>query len=185
MPRSIAAFPFRRRRSGRRGPGPGQVGDAVCSGRSRQERRGQGRSSRASMREVELSLEELAESWARSWSLPRIEPKASTAHHPEGSLRGHPPHRPPSRCAISSAPFARPAPPIMMGHYDPKRPMVVPVHEIGATARGDCAHAPVQRLISSSWTCRADGRRAAGNRAHRILWIDTWLRTQYDGLESR
>jgi uncharacterized sporulation protein YeaH/YhbH (DUF444 family) len=59
---------------------------------------------------------------------------------------------------------------MMTGTYNPEHPMIVPVARTAATARGDHAAAAVQRGHDlHHGRVRIDGRRAEGDRPHRVL----------------
>ena len=139
--------------------------------------------------EVDVTLDELAEILGEELELPDIEPKGkSRIVERQGPLHRHPPRRARSRCATSSARSARRCKrQIAIGTYDPKRPIDRPgprrqalplVEDRDRAGRQRRHHLHDGRL-------RLDGRRAEGDRPHRVFWIDTWLRRQYKGLETR
>jgi uncharacterized sporulation protein YeaH/YhbH (DUF444 family) len=76
---------------------------------------------------------------------------------------------------------------MMMGHYDPKRPMVVPIHD---DRRYRSWKTVPMRHSNALMIFIMDVSGSMGDEQKEIVriesfWIDTWLRAQYDGLESR
>ena len=89
--------------------GPGQVGDVIAPGDPDKNGAGKAGSQPGEHAlEVELSLEELAEILGEELELPRIEPKGKQRLITQKDRYVASAAPAPSRCAISSAPFARP-----------------------------------------------------------------------------
>ena len=75
---------------------------------------------------------------------------------------------------------------IAMGTYDPARPMVVPVRDDKRFRSWNTAIEPVANAVIPYMM---DVSGSMGDEQKEIVriesfWIDTWLRTQYKGLES-
>lgn len=138
--------------------------------------------------EVEVTLEELARMLAEELELPNIEPRGKrnilspkprySTIRPVGidALRHF---RRSYREALKRQ--------ILSGTYDPQNPVVVPVHE-------DMRYLSWEELPQPE--CNAvvilmmDVSGSMGDEQKELVritafWIDTWLRTQYDGVETR
>ena len=169
--------------------GPGQVGDVIAPGDPDKNGAGKAGSQPGEHAlEVELSLEELAEILGQELELPRIEPKGKQRLITQkdryvGIRRTGPESLRHFKRTFRQALRRQ----IMMGHYDPKRPMVVPVHE---DRRYRSWKTVPMRQSNALMIFIMDVSGSMGDDQKEIVriesfWIDTWLRTQYDGLESR
>ena len=163
------------RRPGRPGgrPGTGQAGDepgehilevdVVARGTGRDPRRGAGAAAHRAARQEEHRRR-------------------------AGPVHRHPPAPARSRCATSSAPSSEALQaPDRVGHLRPRRPGHHPDQGRQALSLLEDVQQPaVQRGHHlHDGRLRLDGRRAEGDRPHRGFWIDTWLQSQYKGIETR
>jgi hypothetical protein len=171
------------------GQGPGKVGDVIAPGEPDQNGAGRAGSEPGEHAlEVELSLEELAEILGQELELPRIEPKGKQRLITQkdryvGIRRTGPESLRHFKRTFRQALRRQ----IMMGHYDPKQPMVVPVRE---DRRYRSWKTVPMRQANALMIFIMDVSGSMGDDQKEIVriesfWIDTWLRTQYDGLESR
>jgi uncharacterized sporulation protein YeaH/YhbH (DUF444 family) len=171
------------------GQGPGKVGDVIAPGQPDQNGAGKAGSEPGEHAlEVELSLEELAEILGQELELPRIEPKGKQRLITQkdryvGIRRSGPESLRHFKRTFRQALRRQ----IMMGHYDPKQPMVVPVRE---DRRYRSWKTVPMRQSNALMIFIMDVSGSMGDEQKEIVriesfWIDTWLRTQYDGLESR
>jgi len=171
------------------GQGPGKVGDVIAPGEPDQNGKGKAGSEPGEHAlEVELSLEELAEILGQELELPRIEPKGKQRLITQkdryvGIRRSGPESLRHFKRTFRQALRRQ----IMMGHYDPKQPMVVPVRE---DRRYRSWKTVPMRQSNALMIFIMDVSGSMGDDQKEIVriesfWIDTWLRTQYDGLESR
>ena len=169
--------------------GPGKVGDVIAPGEPDQNGAGKAGSEPGEHAlEVELSLEELAEILGQELELPRIEPKGKQRLITQkdryvGIRRSGPESLRHFKRTFRQALRRQ----IMMGHYDPKQPMVVPVRE---DRRYRSWKTVPMRQSNALMIFIMDVSGSMGDDQKEIVriesfWIDTWLRTQYDGLESR
>ncbi len=172
------------------GQGQGDVGDALGQG----EDGDQPGSGKAGDRpgehlvEIEVSLQELAEILGEELELPRIEPKGSekivafkdkyTGIRTTGpeSLRHF---RRTFRQALRRQ--------ISMGTYDPKNPIVVPIRDDRRYRSWRSEPLPQSNAVI---IYMMDVSGSMGDEQKEIVriesfWIDTWLRSQYQGIESR
>jgi uncharacterized protein len=171
------------------GQGPGKVGDVIAPGQPDQNGAGKAGSEPGEHAlEVELSLEELAEILGQELELPHIEPKGKQRLITQkdryvGIRRSGPESLRHFKRTFRQALRRQ----IMMGHYDPKQPMVVPVRE---DRRYRSWKTVPMRQSNALMIFIMDVSGSMGDEQKEIVriesfWIDTWLRTQYDGLESR
>lgn len=170
------------------GQGEGEEGDVLAPGGNQGDGKGKaGNMPGEHILEVELSLEELAEIMGEELGLPRIQPKGRqniedwarryTGIAPAGpeSLRHF---KRTFRRALRRQ--------IAAGTYDPLRPTIVPIREdrrYRAFKRVPQPHANAVILYVM------DVSGSMGDEQKEIVrlasfWIDTWLRSQYRGLET-
>jgi len=184
----LPRFKWGDKQSGGVGQGDGQVGDALGQG---QEKPGQGEAGDRPgehMVELEVSLAELAEIMGEELELPRIQPKGTekivawkdkyTGIRTTGpeSLRHF---RRTFRQALRRQ--------ISMGSYDPKNPIVVPIRDDRRYRSWRSEPLPQSNAVI---IYMMDVSGSMGDEQKEIVriesfWIDTWLRSQYHGIESR
>jgi hypothetical protein len=172
------------------GQGPGNVGDGIGDDDGQQGpgggKAGQGEGDKEV--EVEVTLQELAEIMAETLSLPNIEPKgtrqveaASTRYssiRPVGpdSLRSFKrTYKQALRRMVSS------------GEYDPGNPVVTPRKE---DRRFRASKTEMKPATNAVIVYMMDVSGSMGDEQKEIVriesfWIDTWLRSQYKGIQSR
>ncbi len=185
----VPRFRFGGQDQGGVGQGPGQVGDVI--GQSDAQGDGSGKAGSEPgqhVLEVELSLEELAEILGEELALPRIAPKGkerliSQKDRYVGIRRTGPESLRHFKRTFRQALRRQ----MMMGHYDPKSPMVVPIRE---DRRYRSWKTVPMRHSNALMIFIMDVSGSMGDEQKEIVriesfWIDTWLRAQYDGLESR
>jgi uncharacterized sporulation protein YeaH/YhbH (DUF444 family) len=173
--------------SGGVGAGDGKEGDVV--GKGKPAGKGQGGTDPGQhIMEVDLSLDELAEILAEELKLPRIEPGQASHHHHPRQIQRHSP----GRARIAAAFQA-----VVQGSAQ------APDHDRRLRS-GQSGHHPAEKghplsqLEGSEKPAVQrrhhlhDGRfraRWAKNKknwcAWKVFWIDTWLRKNYEGIESR
>lgn len=138
--------------------------------------------------EVDISLEELADILGEELELPRIEPKGkskiiSLKTKYTGIHRAGPDslvHR--KRTYKQSLKRQ-----ILMGQYNPGRPTIVPVREDRRYRSWKEEKLPERNAVI---IYMMDVSGSMGQEQKEIVriesfWIDTWIRSQYDGLENR
>lgn len=169
------------------GQGEGDVGTPIGAG----EEEGQGSAGNqpgGHVREVEVSLEELAEILAQELELPAIEPKGqdvlSSRKDKYSSIRTTGPeslrhfkrtYRKALRRLIAS------------DEYDPRDPVIIPtrddrLYRSWKTNSQPQANAVILYIMDVSGSMTDEQKEIVRIEA---FWIDTWLKSQYDGLQRR
>lgn len=171
------------------GQGEGEVGDKV--GGEPQEGDGSGKAGEGEgdkAVDVEVSLEELAEILGEELGLPRIEPKGEenleTVRDRYTGLRTSGPESLRSFKATFQRALKRQ---IASGTYDSQKPMIVPVREDRRYRSWSMQPKPESSAVI---IYMMDVSGSMGDEQKEIVriesfWIDTWLRSQYKGIESR
>ena len=182
-------FQHGQRGSGGVGQGDGDVGQPI--GRGQQEGDGQGQAGDqpgSHIREVEISLDELAEMLGDELELPNIEPKGKnaisskkdryTTIRPTGpnSLRHF--KRTYKRALLRQ---------IALNDYNPKRPIIIPTRDderyrSWKTVDEPEANAAIIYMMDVSGSMTDDQKEIVRIEA---FWINAWLSRQYKGLERR
>lgn len=172
--------------SGGVGMGEGEEGDAVKQGPGKNGQGGENEGRH--ILEVDVSLEELADILGEELKLPRIEPKGEhnittikdryTGVRPTGpaSLRHF---KRSYREALKRQ--------ISLGTYDPKNPIVIPVkHDFRfrswTEVKKPQSNAVIVYMMDVSGSMGDEQKNLVRLEA---FWIDTWLRRNYEGIESR
>ena len=139
--------------------------------------------------EVEVSLEELAEILGDELELPRIEPKGKAEHHRgEVPLLQHPPHRPGVAAALQADLHAgHAAADLARTRYDPDKPRVVPIRDDKRYRSWSTIYLPVANAVCIYMMDVSGSMTDEQKEIVRIeaFWLDTWLKSQYDGVEVR
>jgi uncharacterized sporulation protein YeaH/YhbH (DUF444 family) len=184
----LPRFKWGDKQSGGVGQGDGQPGDALGQG---QEKPGQGEAGDRPgehMVELEVSLAELAEIMGEELELPRIQPKGTekiiawkdkfTGVRTTGpeSLRHF---RRTFRQALRRQ--------LSLGTYDAKNPVIVPIRDDKRYRSWKSEPLPQSNAVI---IYMMDVSGSMGDEQKEIVriesfWIDTWLRSQYHGIESR
>jgi uncharacterized sporulation protein YeaH/YhbH (DUF444 family) len=184
----VPRFRFGEKQQGGVGQGDGDVGDEIGQG---EEQPGEGKAGDRPgehLAEVEVSLQELAEIMGEELELPKILPKGTEkiiawkdkytgirSTGPE-SLRHF---RRTFRQALRRQ--------IAMGTYNPANPVVIPVREDKRYRSWRSEPLPQSNAVI---IYMMDVSGSMGDEQKEIVriesfWIDTWLRSQYHGIESR
>jgi uncharacterized protein len=186
---NIPRFRFGNKGQGGVGQGPGQVGDPVGQGDEGEEGAGKaGQDPGEHALEVELSLDELAQILGEELKLPRIQPKGKERLITQkdryvGIRRTGPESLRHFKRTFRQALRRE----IMAGKYDPAKPMIVPVREDRRYRSWKTIPLPQSNAVM---IFIMDVSGSMGDEQKEIVriesfWIDTWLRSQYKGLESR
>lgn len=185
----IPRFRYGQRNNEGVGQGEGEPGDEVGKGEAEDSGQGEaGDNPGEHSLEVEVTMEELAEILGQELELPNILPRGQenidskkvkyTGIRPVGpeSLRHF---RRTFRRALRRQ--------ISSGMYDPKNPVIVPI-------RDDFRYRSVKEDVQPHYNAviiyMMDVSGSMGDEQKEIVriesfWIDTWLRSQYKGIESR
>src|SRR3954467_2698292 len=186
---NVPRFRFGSKGGGGVGQGQGQVGDAIGKGEPGEDGPGKAGSDPGEHAlDVELSLDELAQILGEELQLPKIEPKGKERLITQkdryvGIRRTGPESLRHFKRTFRQALRRQ----IMAGGYNPKQPIVVPVREDRRYRSWRTVPMPQSNAVM---IFIMDVSGSMGDEQKEIVriesfWIDTWLRSQYDGLESR
>ncbi len=185
---NVPRFRFGGPNQGGVGQGQGQPGDAVKPGDPGDDPGKAGDNPGEHAIEVELSLDELAQLLGEELHLPRIEPKGKESLVTEkdryvGIRRTGPESLRHFKRTFRQALRRQ----ISAGQYDPKRPLIVPVREDKRYRSWRTKAVPQSNAVM---IFIMDVSGSMGDEQKEIVriesfWIDTWLRSQYKGLQSR
>lgn len=181
----IPHFEYSDKQAGGVGEGEGDVGQGVGPGEGKQQA---GNLPGEHLMEVEVSFEELAEMLGEELELPKIKPKgqeeletrsikySSIARVGPESLRHF--KRTYRKALIRQ---------IMMGTYDPKQPLVVPTHEdrmyrTWRETKRPRAKALIVYVLDVSGSMGSEQKEIVRLES---FWVDTWIRSQYQGVDVR
>ena len=175
--------------SGGTGQGEGEVGQPVGKGQDEGDGQGQaGSEPGAHIREVEVSLDELAEMLGQELELPRIEPKGKDAIKSQKDKfttisRVGPDSLRHFKRTYKEALKRQ----IASGQYDPKRPVIIPAGEderfrSWKSVPEPQANAAIIYMMDVSGSMTDEQKEIVRTEA---FWIDTWLTSQYDGVQRR
>jgi len=182
-------FRFGRRNTGGVGQGEGEPGTPLAPGDVNEDGHGEaGNAPGAHILEVDLTMEELAQILAEELELPRIQPKGSARlkterdHYSQISKVGPESLRHFKRTYKEALKRQ-----ITAGTYDPLNPYIVPIHEDKRFLSWKTKQRPESNALI---LYMMDVSGSMGDEQKEIVriesfWIDTWLRSQYHGIESR
>ncbi|MCA9565585.1 MAG: DUF444 family protein [Myxococcales bacterium] len=183
----IPRFRYGQRNSGGVSQGDGQPGDSLGSGDQPGQGQEAGDQPGEHSLEMEVTLDELAQIMGEELELPRIEPKGKeTIESVKEKYTGIRPTGPASlrhfkrtyRRALKRS--------IAAGTYDQTNPVVVPIRQ---DMRYRAWKVDTQPHSNAVIIYMMDVSGSMGDEQKEIVriesfWIDTWLRHQYDGIES-
>ena len=187
----LPRFKFGTRDNGGMGQGPGQPGDQVAPGQGDGKGSGKGQAGDSPGEhalEVEVTLDELAQILGEELELPNIEPRGKKKF--ESTDRKYTGIRPVGPNSLRN--FKRTYKQalrrqIISGIYDPAKPVVIPVRD---DMRFRSFKEEVRPHHNAVIIYMMDVSGSMGDEQKEIVriesfWIDTWLRSQYKGIESR
>jgi len=185
----IPHFQHGEKGSGGVGQGEGEVGQPIGRGKGDGDGPGQAGNERGQhIREVELTLEELADMLGEALELPRIEPKGEDALTSKKdrytSIR---PTGPDSLRHFKRTYKRALRRMIATNNYDPQDPFIVPTKDderfrSWKTVTEPHTNAAVIYMMDVSGSMTDVQKEIVRTEA---FWIDTWLKRQYDGIERR
>lgn len=138
--------------------------------------------------EVDVTLEELADILAEELKLPRIKPKgASTLTSVKDKYTGIRPTGPASLRHFKRTYREALRRQVMLGEYDPENPVIVPVKRDMRFRSWREIPKPQNNAVI---VYMMDVSGSMGDQQKELVrleafWIDTWLRRNYEGIESR
>jgi len=186
----LPRFKFGRRDNGGLGQGDGEPGDPVGGeGEGQGSGKGQaGDSPGEHALEVEVTLEELARILGEELELPKIQPKGKKKFESfDRKYTGIRPVGPDSLRSFKRTYRQALQRQITSGTYDPKNPVIIPI-------RNDMRFRSYKEMVRPHHNAviiyMMDVSGSMGDEQKEIVrvesfWIDTWLRSQYKGIESR
>lgn len=185
----IPHFRYGQNGSGGVGQGDGEVGQPVGQGAEGEEGPGQaGSDPGAHVLEVDLTLAELAQILGDELELPRIEPKGQ-ANIDQQKNRYNSVRRagPESLRHFKRTYVEALRRQLTEGSYNPLRPKIVPIGDDRRYRSWDSvpepqANAAIIYLMDVSGSMTDEQKQIVRTEA---FWIDTWLRSQYRGVERR
>jgi uncharacterized protein len=185
----IPHFRHGQKGSGGVGQGEGDVGQPIGRGQDDGDGAGEaGDQEGQHVREVEVSLEELAEMLGKELELPRIEPKGknniSTKKDKYKTISRRGPESLKHLKRTYKLALKRL---IASDNYDPENPVIVPerddrLYRSWKTATEPETNAAIIYLMDVSGSMTDDQKEIVRTEA---FWIDTWLKSQYDGVSVR
>ncbi|MCC6747380.1 MAG: DUF444 family protein [Deltaproteobacteria bacterium] len=184
----IPRFRFGAKQSGGVGQGDGEVGDPLGQGDPQQGSGKAGDQAGEHGVEVEVTFEELAEILGEELELPRIEPRGKEAIISRKDRYTSIRRTGPESLRHFKRTFKRALRrQIAMGNYDPKNPVIVPVRDDLRFRSWKTNPLPETNAVI---IYMMDVSGSMGDEQKEIVriesfWIDTWLRSQYDGIEAR
>jgi hypothetical protein len=185
----LPRFRYGRREMGGVGQGPGDVGTPIGSDGQPGGGQGDAGDSPADhLREVELTIQELATLMGEELELPRIRPKGvETLKTAKPRYSGIHRSGPESLRAFRRTYKEALKRQLASGSYNPRRPQVVPVRDDLRYRTWKEEPEPVANAVI---IYMMDVSGSMGNEQKEIVriesfWIDTWIRAHYAGLETR
>ncbi len=184
----LPRFKWGDKQGGGVGQGDGQPGDPLGQG---QEKPGKGEASDRPgehMVELEVSLAELAEIMGEELELPRIQPKGTEKivawKDKYNGIRNTGPESLRHFRRTYKQALRRQ---IALGTYDPKNPVIVPIRDDRRYRSWKSEPLPQSNAVI---IYMMDVSGSMGDEQKEIVriesfWLDTWLRSQYHGIESR
>ncbi|MCA8995133.1 MAG: DUF444 family protein [Planctomycetaceae bacterium] len=175
--------------SGGAGQGEGEVGQPIGKGQGDGDGSGQaGSEAGRHVREVEVSLDELAEILGEELELPRIEPKGKDAVEAKKDKYSTISRTGPNSLRHFKRTYkAALKRQIASGNYDPQRPTIIPNREderfrSWKTVNEPQANAAIIYMMDVSGSMTDDQKDIVRTES---FWIDTWLQSQYRGIQRR
>jgi sporulation protein YhbH len=184
----IPRFRFGDKEQGGVGQGEGKSGDAVGSGEQQPGNGQAGNQSGNHTLEVELSLQELAEILGSQLELPKIEPRGHKTIKSKTEKYTGIANQGPSSLRHFKRTFRETLRrQIASGIYNPDHPVIIPIRKDMRyrSWKTDVRHennAVIVYMMDVSGSMGDEQKEIVRTEA---FWIDTWLRSQYKGIETR
>ncbi|MBM80534.1 MAG: hypothetical protein CMJ78_08065 [Planctomycetaceae bacterium] len=186
----IPHFKHGQRGGGGVGQGEGEVGQPIGRGQDEGDGQGQAGSEPGSghYREVELELEELAEMLADELELPRITPKGQDSLKSKKDKYTTISQNGPQSLRHFKRTYKNALKRLITSNeYCPDNPVIVPIRDdqmyrSWKTVHDPQANAAVIYMMDVSGSMTDDQKEIVRIEA---FWIDTWLQSQYDGVQTR
>ncbi len=184
----LPRFKFNSQQQGGVGQGDGQEGDSLGSGDEQpgQGEAGEGEGEKAL--EVDVTLDELAEILGEELQLPNIEPRGQKQVVTERDrYTGIRPVGPNSLKHFKRTYKQALRRSIAMGDFDPKNPVILPIaddfrYRSWNTVKSPQSNAVVVYMMDVSGSMGDEQKEIVRIES---FWINTWLKSQYEGIETR
>lgn len=184
----IPRFRFNSQDGGGVGQGEGEPGDSLGPGDQEpgEGEAGEGEGEKAL--EVDVTLDELAHILGEELQLPRIEPRGEKAVVTErDKYTGIRPVGPNSLRNFKRTYKAALKRSIAMGHYNAKNPVILPIkddmrYRSWSTVKSPQSNAVVIYMMDVSGSMGDEQKEIVRIES---FWINTWLKSQYEGIETR
>ncbi len=175
--------------NGGAGQGEGEVGQPIGRGGQKQDGPGEAGSDPGQhILEVDVSLDELARMLGDELELPRIQPKGKENVSEEKARYNSIRRTGPESLRHFKRTYIRALRrQVSLGNYDPLRPRIIPIRDDKRYRAWDTVFEPVANAVILYMMDVSGSMTDEQKHIVRIeaFWIDTWLRSQYDGLERR
>ena len=175
--------------SGGTGQGDGEVGQPIGKGQDEGDGKGEaGNEPGRHIREVEISLDELADMLAQELELPNIVPKGKDSIKSKKDRYTTIRSTGPNSLRHFKRTYKRAIKrQIASSEYDPDRPVIIPLREdeqfrSWKTVPDPQANAAIIYMMDVSGSMTDEQKEIVRIES---FWIDTWLKKQYDGVERR
>ncbi len=184
----IPHFRFGDKEQGGVGQGDGKSGDPLGNGESQPGEGQAGNQSSNHMLEVELTLQELAEILGQQLELPKIEPRGHKTLKSKKERYTGIANQGPSSLRHFKRTFRETLRrQIATGIYNPDNPIIIPIRKDMRyrSWKTDVRHennAVIVYMMDVSGSMGDEQKEIVRTEA---FWIDTWLRSQYKGIETR
>ncbi len=185
----IPHFQHGQKGSGGTGQGDGEVGQPVGQGNDPGDGQGQaGSEAGRHVREVEVTLDELAEMLGQELELPFIVPKGKDSLKSQRDRYNTVSRTGPNSLRHFKRTYKEALKrQIASGLYNPERPAIIPNRDderfrSWTTVQEPQANAAILYLMDVSGSMTDDQKEIVRIEA---FWIDTWLKSQYDGIQRR
>ena len=184
----IPEFRYGTKNRGGVGQGPGDVGTPIGRSGDGEPGQGAGEAPGHHILEVELTLDDLAQILGEELALPRIEPKGrANIIEEKDKYTGIRQAGPESLRHFKRTYKKALKRQIASNQYDPRDPLVIPIREDKLYRSWNPIALPqfnavVLYLMDVSGSMTDDQKEIVRTEA---FWIDTWLKSQYDGVTTR
>ena len=184
-----AELPLRPTATGRRRPGRRRARHASAPGDVGEDGAGRPATRRARTSSKSISpWKSSRRSWPRNSNFRASNPRAATASRPSATSTRRSPKSVPNPFVTSSAPIAKRCKrQITAGTYDPVNPYIVPIHEDKRYLSWKTKQRPESNALI---LYMMDVSGSMGDEQKEIVridsfWIDTWIQTNYKGVQTR
>jgi uncharacterized sporulation protein YeaH/YhbH (DUF444 family) len=185
----IPHFQHGQKGSGGTGQGEGDVGQPIGKGQDQGDGQGQaGSEAGQHVREVEVSLEELADMLGSELELPNIIPKGKDSLKSQKDKYNTISRSGPNSLRHFKRTYKEALKrQIASGVYNPERPVIIPDKDderfrSWRTVQEPQANAAILYLMDVSGSMTDEQKEIVRIES---FWIDTWLKSQYDGIQRR